>query len=195
MINELEHIKLSFSQLPAADHSDNWMKYKLDSAGDAWIIFALETRDGGDPQWRRIHASYGLSGRDLYGDYKRGAAWEIHSQQRLLRGRKVKVENYLAELKKLPLSQLSELHGLLPVAHKFLNEHGLEDAEVYSGYRWDKSSWTKIAGDDSTAYEVPLDSRQNLVYVSCVTGPSSVFLTKKSVCASFTPSTNLELFA
>lgn len=193
MINELEHIKVSLAELPAVDSTDQWLKYQFAKADSAWIIFAMETRDGGPWQWRRVHGSSGLCGLALYGEYKKGAAWEIHSQQRLLRGKKVKVERYLAELNNLPVTQLSELGAYRPQAKKTVVGHGLEYIDSYFGHRWDKSQWTPLECEAS--FQMELNSRENFVFLSQVNGPSEIYLTKETETPLYVPSSNLELFA
>ena len=58
MVNDLDYIKLSFSELPHFTTSDSWINYKFNEADTSWMIFALEEREGKEPKWRRIHSSY-----------------------------------------------------------------------------------------------------------------------------------------
>ena len=89
MVNDLDYIKLSFSELPHFTTSDSWINYKFNEADTSWMIFALEERVGQEPKWRCIHSSYWGSNHCMYGIYKKGAAWEAHIGQRLVRGKKV----------------------------------------------------------------------------------------------------------
>ncbi|CAN7647306.1 hypothetical protein LJR129_005038 [Acidovorax sp. LjRoot129] len=196
MINELEHIKLGFSELPVVDSSSTWLKYHFDNAGAATVTFAKETTHGGEPQWRRIDGTWGLCGRSLYGDFKKGAAWEIHSEQRLLRGKKVLVEAYLAALHKLPVRQSSELGHFRAVAHKRLDENGMAYIDSYYGHDWDKSQWKVFKDGDSVAFEIPITTRENLTFLSQVSGPSEFYLVKTGAPVEIGAAcSNLELFA
>lgn len=196
MINELDHIKLGFSELPEVDSSDSWLKYHFNNAGTASITFAKETIHGGPPHWRRIDATGDLCGRALYGSYKKGAAWEIHSEQRLLRGKKVLVETYLAALYKLPTRQISELGSYRPVAFKRLDEIGLQYIDRYYEHEWDKSQWKELKEGDSVGFEIPITTRENLTFLSQVSGPSEFYLVEACAPVELGASCpNLDLFA
>lgn len=107
MVNEIDHVKLGFSELARVNVADQWLQYHFNSVDDVWIVFALEERDDQPPKWRRIHASWGHGEAAMYGAYKKGAAWEVHTGQRKLRGKALPVEKYL----ELGNQQFSTLGG------------------------------------------------------------------------------------
>jgi hypothetical protein len=175
--------------------SGSWLQYHFNNAGDGWIIFALETHENQPPRWRRIHSSWGYGETAMYGIYKTGAAWEVHTGKRLIQGKSVKVEKYLSEIAKLPLVQLSDLGDLRPIARKTLDERGLEHIDSYYGHQWDKSSWDMSLAAECGPFTIPLNSRPNLTFLQQVSGPSEVYLETQSGSLVGRPSETMELFA
>ena len=195
MVNEINHIKLGFSELARVEAADSWLQYTFNSVDDAWIVFALEEQDNHPPKWKRIHASWGHGEAAMYGVYKKGAAWEVHTGQRLLHGKSVLVEKYLAEIDKLPLKRLSEIGALRPMCRKSVDEHGLEYVESYNGHAWDKSSWDVSEAGTTGPFLIPLCTRQNMVFVQRVEGPDDVYLTSASGSVDVVPTATMDLFA
>lgn len=195
MVNEINHIKLGFSELAPVESSDSWLKYHFNNADTAWIIFALEESDNQQPKWRRIHSSWGLGETAMYGAYKMGAAWEVHTGKRLWNGKSLKVEKYLAEVSKLPLVNLTDLGDLRPMAKKTVDERGMENIDSYYGHQWDKSTWGLSEAGAGEPFLIPLSTRPNLTFLQQVCGPSEVYLESQSGAVIGAIPQTLELFA
>lgn len=195
MINEISHIKLGFAELAPVVATDSWLQYHFSNADSAWIVFALEERDEQPTMWRRIHSSWGYGETSMYGIYKQGAAWEVHTGQRLFHGKALRVEKYLAEVAKLPLKQLSDLSILQPMARITVDDRGMEYIDSYYGHQWDKSSWDMSEASDRGPFIIPLNSRPNLTFLQQVSGPSTVYLDGKSRSRESRPFETLDLFA
>ncbi len=193
MVNDLDYIKLSFSELPHFTTSDSWINYKFNEADTSWMIFALEEREGQEPQWRRIHSSYWGSNHCMYGIYKKGAAWEAHMGQRLVRGKKVPVEKYL-DFRKLSTTQITGLGVLRPVSSKTICESNQSVLETYHGHHWDKSDWEVVGTDPLGPFRIPLSSRANLAFVTEVDGPCEIFLETPQGDVAVLPSATMDLF-
>lgn len=195
MINEISHIKLGFAELERNESSDSCLHYCFNSADTAWIVFALEERDEHPPVWKQIHASWMLGEESMYGTYKKGAAWEVHTGQRRFRGQRLKVEKYLAELAKLPITELSEIGPLRPMAKKSVNEHAMQNIVEDCGHKWDKSSWDMSSAGEAGPFVIPLTTRSNLVFLQRISGPCEVYLESQSGAVTGTIPQTMELFA
>ena len=193
MVNDLDYIKLSFSELPHFTTSDSWINYKFNEADTSWMIFALEERVGQEPKWRCIHSSYWGSNHCMYGIYKKGAAWEAHIGQRLVRGKKVAVEKYL-DFRKLSTTQISGLGVFLPVSSKAICESNPSALDSYHGHQWDKSDWVCDGSDPMGPFRIPLSSRANLAFVTEVDGPCEIFLETPQGDVAVLPSATMDLF-
>ena len=129
------------------------------------------------------------------GAYKKGAAWEVHTGQRKLRGKALPVEKYLAEIAKLPTKQLSEIGALRPMCRKSVEGHGLEYIDRYYGHEWDKTSWDMSEAGPTGPFLIPLSTRQNMAFLQRVDGSSDVYLTSPTGSIEVLPTATLDLFA
>ena len=195
MVNERDHVKLGFAELARVNVADQWLQYHFNSVDDVWIVFALEERDGQPPKWRRIHASWGHGEAAMYGAYKKGAAWEVHTGQRKLRGKTLPVEKYLAEIAKLPTKQLSDIGALRPMCRKSVEGHGLEYIDRYYGHERDKTSWDMSEAGPTGPFLIPLSTRQNMAFLQRVDGSSDVYLASATGSIKVLPTDTLDLFA
>ena len=194
MVNDLDYIKLSFSGLAHFDTPNTWLNYKFNEADTSWMIFALEEREGEEPQWRCIHSSFWASNLSMYGLFKQGAAWEAYTGQRLVRGKKVAVEKYL-DFRKLAITNISDLGVLRPICIKSICESSMSLIDAYYGHDWDKTDWVSDGEDPIGPYRIPLNSRPNLTFVTELSGPCEIFLESAQGGVAALPSATMDLFA
>lgn len=174
-MNELNHIKVSFSKLAEncslSKDSDNYAYYlqrvKKETATFALIEF------NGDSRWELIDSTiYGAKG-SLFKGFKSGSAYEIENGIRLHHGKRVSVEKYLSFLHDLPSRELDFSEFFLRAKVSLSSER---DLHVRNGLNWKDSDAIIEQKGESFSCELIIKTLEDWLLIDGVFSPIDIEL-------------------